>query len=287
LRTSALVLLGCFHTAACSSAAGGGASAWLQVDDATYAKGALVDGQVGPPVLGTYARTSWIAPGQDGTLLNGTLGPGATAVLLGLTSDEGYWILPAAAPDTQTPDQPRFFASLGFSTAIAATELQLHLVAVDAAGLRGPASTVSFGVLPAVPPSGGLVVELAWDTEADLDLHVIDPLDNELWAGDIVSPQPDPATGTTQGVFGFDSNANCLIDGKRAETVAWSMPPTGAFTVQVDAYSLCQAQAAHWKVFVLREGAIRMQAQGVATPADARFAKGRRGGVEVLSFDWQ
>jgi hypothetical protein len=285
LRTSLCCLL--LLASACGKAPGDGATAQLQVAGATYADGDLVSGDSGPAIVSTYARTSWVTPGQQGTLLSGTLGAGATAVLLGLVGDGGHWILPASAPDTQTPDQPTFSASLGFLASLTGPEARICLVAVDAGGRPGPASSANFGILPAAPPAGALVVELAWDTEADLDLHVVDPLGNELWAGDIASPQTDLSNGTTQGIFGFDSNANCVIDGRRAETVAWAAPPAGTYLVRVDAYSLCQASAAHWKTFVLRDGEIRMQAQGVATGADARFAKGRGGGVQALSFDWQ
>lgn len=273
--------------AGCSHAPGDGAGAQLQVAGGTWAEGGLAAGPGGPAVISTYTRASWITPGHQGVSLGGVLGPGATAVLIGMVGDDGYWILPASAPDTQTPDEPLFSTSLGFAASLTAAQVQLHLVAVDLAGRAGPASTVSFAVLPVAPPAGALVVELGWDSEADLDLHVVDPLGNELWAGDLASPVPDPSTGTSQGVFAFDSNANCLIDGRRSETVSWAAPPAGTYQVRVDAYSLCQATVAHWKVFVLRDGEVRMQAAGVATGADARFAKGRGAGVEALTFTWE
>jgi hypothetical protein len=273
---------------ACAKGPGSGVSAMLQVENAEYAPGALASvGDVGgPAVIDTYARTSWVAPGQQGKLLDGILGPGATTVLIGLDGDRGYWILPASAPDTQTPDEPTFRATLGFAASIAAPEVQVRLVAADLAGRTGAATVLPFGVLPVEPPTGALAVALAWDTEADLDLHVVDPLGTEIWADDITSPQPPPDAGTTPGVLDFDSNANCLIDGRRLENISWGTPPAGHYLVRVDAFSLCAAATAHWHVYVLRDSAVWRQSEGVATGADARFAKGRGNGVLALEFDW-
>jgi hypothetical protein len=273
---------------ACAKGPGSGVAALLQVEKATYASGnlAAVPDTAGPVVIGTYSRTSWVTPGQRGKLLDGTLGPGATAVLLGLEGDTGYWMLPASAPDTQTPDQPTFRATLGFATAIAGPEVQLRLVAVDLAGNTGAATLLPFSVLPVPAPSGALAVALAWDTEADLDLHVVDPLGAEIWSGDMFSPKPEPDAGITAGALDFDSNANCLIDGRRLETAAWDAPTAGHFLVRVDAYSLCAAAVAHWHVYVLRGSAVWLESEGVATGAEARFAKGRGQGVLALEFDW-
>lgn len=287
-RSTALLCASALLLVACSKAPGYGATAQLQVSGATYAAGALTGGNAGPAVISTYARNSSITPGHQEVLLDGTLGPGATAVLLGLPGDPGYWILPASPPDIETPDQPTFSASLGFAASIVSPQLQITVVAVDLAGQRGPASSVAFTVLRVAPPEVGLVVELDWDSEADLDLHVVDPFGNELWAGNLTTPaEPNADAGTSPGTFGFDSNANCVIDGLRAETATWAAPPPGTYVVRVDDFSLCRATVAHWNVYVLRDGVVRLQAQGVATPADSRFVKGPGGGIQALSFAWQ
>lgn len=282
---SALAVLGGLG---CAKGSGSGIEAVLQVENASYAAGNLAGfpDVGGPAVIDSYARTSWVTPGQRGKLLDGTLGSGATAVLIGLDGDPGYWILPASPPDTQTPDQPTFRATLDFSTALAGASAQLRLVGVDLAGNTGAPALLPFTVLPVTAPSGELAVVLAWDTEADLDLHVVDPLGSEIWAGDMFSPKPLPDAGTTAGALDFDSNANCVIDGRRLESVAWGVPPDGHFVVRVDAYSLCAASVAHWHVYVLRDSALWLASEGVATTADARFAKGRGNGVLAQEFDW-
>ena len=276
--------------AGCGTVAESGVDAKLQVEGATYVSGDLAslagaDGPaVGPAVIDSYARTSWVVPGRGGKLVTGTLGAGATAVLLGLDGDRGYWILPASAPNTQTPDLPTFQATLAFAASLDGVEARLRLVAVDIDDRTGPPTLVTFSVLPAAPPTATLVVALGWDSEADLDLHVLDPLGHEIWAGDISSPSL--SAGGSAGKLDFDSNANCVIDGRRLEAVAWASPPAGHYTVRVDDFSLCKASAAHWRALVLVQGAVSLEAQGVATGADARFAKQRGAGVLALEFDW-
>jgi hypothetical protein len=286
-RLACCVLLLC----GCEVAAGSGVDAQLQVEGATYAVGdlAALPDTGGPAVIDTYARTSWVTPGRGGKLMVGTLGPGATAVLLAIDEvqgEPGYWILGASPPDTQRPDQPTFAATLGLAASVVGSEIRLRLVAVDADGRAGPPTLVPFSVLPAAPPAGALVVALGWDSEADLDLHVVDPSGNEIWSRDIVSPPPADATGATSGLLDFDSNAGCTIDGRRLETVTWAVPPSGHYAVRVDDFSLCDAAAAHWRVYVLVDGVVALESQGVATAADARLAKQRGAGVLALEFDW-
>jgi len=280
-------LVGALLLAGCGTGARSGVEALLQVEGATYASGelaALADAG-GPAVVGTYARTSWVTPGRGGKSVSGTLGPGATAVLLAVDGDRGYWILGASAPDTQTPNEPTFAATLAFAASLSGLQIELRLVAVDMDGRRGPPTLLAFSVLPAAPPAGALVVALGWDSEADLDLHVVDPAGVEIWSGDIASP-PAADAGASAGRLDFDSTAGCLIDGRRLETVAWTAPPAGHYVARVDSFSLCDAPAAHWHVYALVDGAVALESQGVATGADARFAKARGAGVVALEFDW-
>jgi len=82
---------------------------------------------------------------------------------------------------------------------------------------------------PPGPPAGALVVSLEWDTEADLDLHVVTPDGVEIWAGNINSyqaPPPgtpvDPAAWQAGGILDLDSNAGCVIDGRQ---IWWDVRP--------------------------------------------------------------
>jgi hypothetical protein len=163
---------------------------------------------------------------------------------------------------------------------------------VDAAGRFGAPSVVSLTSAPPAPPNGTLVVSLSWDTEADLDLHVVVPGGVEVWAGNINSYQLPPP-GTVQdaswqdgGILDFDSNAGCVIDGRRAENVVWQAPPpSGTYLVRVDTASLCGVPDARWTVTVFENGAQVASSEGESLPTDTRFSKGPGSGVDALTFD--
>ena len=96
----------------------------------------------------------------------------------------------------------------------------------------------------------------------------------------------DPNDWQQGGMLDFDSNAGCVIDGRRQENVVWqAAPPPGTYLVRVATASLCGAPAARWNVDVLLDGADISAAEGESIPGDTRFSKGAGSGVQALAFD--
>ena len=94
------------------------------------------------------------------------------------------------------------------------------------------------------------MVSLDWDTESDLDLHVQFPSGDggtgEIWSrkptglplGSGGPPMPRPPW---LGYLDFDSNCECVIDGRGQENVFFRPPrPSGQFIARVDTFSLVQ-----------------------------------------------
>jgi hypothetical protein len=273
-----------------------GLEADLRVGNAQFVAGALDEAAPsgGPPVVSVFNSLTTVQPGQRDKPLSGTLAPSATAVALGLRGDRGYWIAAAGPPGLDAPDLPTFQSTLSFSAALPLGAVVLVVRAVDDAGRFGAAATVPLSSAPAAGPSGTLVVGLRWDSEADLDLHLVTPSGVEVWAGNINSyrapPPGTPADGSAWqqgGLLDFDSNAGCVIDGRRAEHVVWTAPPpAGTYRVRVDTASLCGVPAARWTVEVFGAGGVVITAsQGETVAGDARFSKGPGSGVQALTFD--
>jgi len=98
-------------------------------------------------------------------------------------------------------------------------------------------------------------------------------------------PPPD-AVALGYGLLDFDSNANCVIDGRRQENVIWRDPPAaGRYLVRVDTFSMCGQPAARWTVEATRDGAVVSRATGVGTDADTRFSHQAGAGVLALEID--
>src|SRR5262249_3084337 len=135
------------------------------------------------------------------------------------------------------------------------------------------------------PPDTTLSVTLAWDTEADLDLHLVTPSGTTIWAKNINSN--DPSTNpdyTTGGILDFDSNSNCQIDGRRREMIYCPQPPpSGHYIARVDTFSLCGEIYANWTVTVA--GAASTMASGHSVDRDTAFPHVAMAGVTAVEFD--
>jgi hypothetical protein len=285
--------LGAWCALACSSGASDDPAlgARMRLANAQFVSGATPEGQESPEVAEIDLLSTTIWPGYPDKALRGALGENATAAAIALSSDIGYWIVPAGVPDVSAPTLPTFRATASFSQTLSAGAYTLEVRAVDAAGHFGPPSRQVLTALPSAPARvvvGALVVTLTWDTESDIDLHVVDPLGNEIYHGAPNSRDPFKPGGSdvSNGALDADSNANCEIDGLRQEDVTWATaPPSGHYLVRVDTASLCGTPSAHWTVQVSLDNAAIGEATGVAFDSDTRGTHDRGAGLLVLEFD--
>jgi hypothetical protein len=270
LRRAAITLVAVGALASLAAGCGASASpesgitAFLRATNAQFVEGALTpDTSAGgsASISGVTINNTNVYPGEQNFPLSGTV-TGATA-LVGLENDVGYWIVPATVLDQTTAAGYSFTTQLTFSPLLPVGSHRLILRGVAADGTVGPAQLYKLDA--ATPASSGfpLVVTLAWDTEADLDLHVVMPnVDDpttpiEIWAKHPVG-LPVPVLGgppiypqqiANAPYLDFDSNSNCAIDGRRQESVLFPVaPPPGDYTVRVDTPSLCGQPDAQWSV---------------------------------------
>jgi hypothetical protein len=290
---AALALAGA-AAASCSNGvqADTGSDAYLRVPGGQFVRGPMPDGSAGGPAVTQLTLINndiWAGLADDP--IGGALAPDATAAAIGLQGDVGYWIVPAGVPSVAAPDDPTFSATAVFSEGIVLGSYTLVVRAVDDGGNFGLPSTQILVAEPSPtnpPPTGHLVVTLTWDTESNLDLHVVDPTGAEIYWGDQSSQPPQSfgaADGGSYGYVDYDSNASCVIDGLRREDAIWpDPPPSGQYTVRVDAASLCGQPDAHWTVSVVLEGNAIARASGIALDADTWGNHGLGAGQLALQF---
>jgi len=245
----------------------------------------------GPSVAQVTLVNDDIWAGLADDPIAGALAPGSTAAAIGLQGDVGYWIVAAGVPDVAMPDDPSFSATAVFAPGVVVGSYTLVVRAVDEQGHYGPAraQVLTAETSPTNPPAAGaLVVTLTWDTESNLDLYVVDPNGAEIdWNSQ--SSQPpfsfDQVDGGSYGYIDYDSNASCIVDGLRREDAIWpDPPPSGQYTVRVDAASLCGQPIANWTTRVLLHGKPIALASGVALDADTMGTHGPGAGVLALRF---
>jgi len=80
---------------------------------------------------------------------------------------------------------------------------------------------------------GDIQVSVAWETVADVDLHVVDPNGEEIYYGN--------RSSSSGGQLDIDANAACGTSSLFQENVGWDAQsaPTGQYTVRVDYWSGC------------------------------------------------
>jgi hypothetical protein len=273
--------------AGCESASNDpGLDALMRVANAQFYRGAPPAATDGPAIQSFNNSSNAIIPGQRSKPLSGLATPDTGAIALYLDGDRGYWIVLPGAADATALDQLTFSASLSFSPAIAPGAYTLVGRAVGLDGRFGPPETAQLTASADVPPGARLVITLAWDVNADLDLHVVPPDGVEIWAKHINSWEPmpggDPLSG---GILDFDSNSQCAIDGRRREHVTFMSPPSGHYVARVDTFSLCGEPLARWTLTATLDGNLLASALGPARDTDAAMPHEQGAGVLAAEFD--
>ncbi len=98
--------------------------------------------------------------------------------------------------------------------------------------------------------SGPLQVSLSFDSNDDVDLHVVTPAGVDVYYGN---------SSNTGGSLDLDSNPGCNIDYVNNENVVWpvsSTPAAGTYTVRVDLYQSCTRGPVNFTVKVSNCGAV-------------------------------
>ncbi len=300
-RRAPTLIAGLLLGAGCGGASPlSGVTANLRVSNGQFVPGTLVADltATGAAAQQINLPNTNVFAGQQNLSVSGAVQDGS-AVLVGLGDDVGYWIVPTTVADITLTDSYDFSTQLTFSPLIPVGKHPLIFRGVGTDGNPGPALVYQMNVTEPVP-TGGLVISLQWDTESDMDLHVVVPNTTdpttpiEIWykapvglAG--LNPGDPPYTAdqiAAAGYLDFDSNASCVIDGRRQENVIFTQtPPPGAYTVRVDANSLCGQPDAQWQVTATTGDGTQVGfAQWEATDADTRGA--HVAGSGRLAFDF-
>ena len=150
----------------------------------------------------------------------------------------------------------------------------VRIAAVSSGGAVGAAAECH-QVLQASVDFGEVQITVSWDSVADLDLHVVDPVDEEIYFG--------RREGRSGGVLDFQSHC----DPPRPfgnEHMAWSQgtPPRGVYVVRVNHWANCGAAQTNFVVNVYNYGRISTFSGTFTGPGDRG---GFGDGTEVGRFE--
>lgn len=157
---------------------------------------------------------------------------------------DGYYEVRLPSPQTDAQ------VLLAFAQSIPAAELDLLFAVADTVGRVGPFER--FPARVASVGTGDVQVTLSWNTDSDVDLHVVDPSGEEVYWGN--------RRAASGGELDLDSNAACAIDRGRNENITWPVgrAPRGRYTVRVDYWDSCGVGRTDYNVRVNSGGSVQI-----------------------------
>ncbi|HTB76969.1 MAG TPA: hypothetical protein VK762_27180 [Polyangiaceae bacterium] len=220
------------------------------------------DGGLEPlSVLSALTVSQIVVPGMLGKSIHGDVSGDTQAVGIRFPDmGSGYWVVPAGAPDTQTPGALGYSFSAGFNADDPPGNHTLRLVAIGPTGNAGTQFGIPVCLESSIPDNGhacnpsiappAAVFTLTWDTNFDLDMHVVGPA-GAVYDTKMRVPEPLEAGVTKippdEPFIDRDSMQNCVPDGLRQEDLVFpDTPPEGNYFLFVDPFSACGQNAVHF-----------------------------------------
>lgn len=201
--------------------------------DAALVEGAPPPGGAGPPI--TAALSSAFLAGGTAELRVASSDT-IDGLILGAADADAFIAVQLGGPDTAA----ELLVTLRRMTAEPAFELRVAATRGDNVG-----PYTEFALDPLDVPHGPIEVSLSWDSPADLDLHVVEPDETEIHAG-------DPASGSG-GELDLTSNNQCVDSPTRSEHAVWEpadSPLPGEYRVRVGHSSSCGAESTEFIVTI-------------------------------------
>jgi hypothetical protein len=231
---------------------------------ATFRAGAAPSGGSGPAV--TVSGTSAMITGGS-TIRTVSSTSAFTRIIVAVDGVSGYWEL--TLPSAVLTEA--IVLSLGQDIP------QSNFSVRYAGGTSGAVGTFQNENVNIVTVGTGPVqVSVSWNSNADVDLYLIEPGGAEIYYGRTTSP--------AGGVLDLDSNAGCST-GPRNENITYNTsPPRGTYTVRVNYWSACGAASTQYVVTVRVMGQATRTFNGTFT-GEGNFG-GSGAGTVITTFNY-
>lgn len=273
MKRSALVLGLLWLASGCDDgvSATSGLGEPIRVRGGQFFEGPLPGATGGPEVATIDSQNNLVTQGQAGKKLAGVAKKGATAVAARFEDlGTGYWIVPVGPEDPQTEGDLSWEMVMDYSASVKPGKHALLLAASDQLGTFGPTRDLPI-LVQALTPEGAAVISLSWDSNADLDLHVIGPNGKEADPKHVTTAlDMDGSLPPGAGVIDRDANAGCGQNGYRSESLIFVDPPApGLYQIRVDMFDACGAAAASFVISARQAGKTVFATKGRLLDLDA------------------
>jgi hypothetical protein len=237
----------------------------MRVQGAQLMRSAFPASAGGPSITVVDLRDTRVSAGEADNAIQGRASAGTFAINVGFEGEAAYWSVPVLLADEVNMGELQFKAIIDYARRLPPGPFQLLFQAVDGAGKAGEIRKAALEIVDPLP-SAILRFQLEWDAQVDADLVVQDPNGIIIDAKNIASTVP-PKVGSGSvpednwkngGVLDVDSNANCVIDGLRRETIYWQRePPKGVYRVYAALSSSCGLTHSAFRVVATYRGQSR------------------------------
>jgi hypothetical protein len=250
----------------------------IAVESAQFVEGALpgssplsdeelVEGvsPVSPNITSYDLSNQLILPGEPAKSLRGRASSDALAVGVRIEGEgSGYWLIPTRLADPMNQNELGWDLRAAFNPGLTPGRRRLLLSAVGDGERSGTQTAIQLCIANPIPDNNNvcdprrippeLVVSLAWDVAADLDLRVVTPEGKVVDAKHPSTALPDEdgnidASSVGVGRIDRDSNAGCRIDGLQRENLVFpSLPAPGNYLVYANLYDDCGQESVSFDV---------------------------------------
>lgn len=265
----------------------------IRIQGAELHQGPLGEDRGGPSVTQISRPKPLVLRGESSVALAGRLAQGGVALHIQAKGDDDHWVVNAKGEDFVFPSELVFSTHFALSHIIEEDELVLLLQAADKDGVLGPVTEVEFTISDE-RQSANLLVSLAWDAPADLDLYLELPDGTVVGAKNIhsfdLSPGSLPQSENPPGAFlDYDSNQECRLDLRNQEHILWheSIPLSGSYRVYAHLFSPCGNQVVNMVATARASTELLMISGASQTPFDSRHhpSEGEAPGLFMMEFE--
>ncbi len=221
-----------------------------------YIVGTFRTGEV-PPILQSVRRID-LAPLSGGYVRGGS-------ALISMGSQGHSWVNPLV----KVSGADGYFKLLGVGGGALSATLVLTISQNAPSGfvLEVASEQAAFNDMPiqlTKVGTGDVQVNVSWDVNSDIDLHVVEPSGDEIYSA-------NKGPSATGGQLDLESDGGCSNAGKRSQNITWprGRAARGGYTARVDYRWACGASKTNYVVTVNVKGQQPQVFYGSFAAADA------------------
>lgn len=201
---------------------------------ASFHSGSAPSGSSGPAIGTSFESTPLVGQPLRTLVSGGTF----DQIVISVSGVDGYWQLTLPSGVSS--------AEIVLAIAAAPPQTAFQLQAAGGVGSSFGARTTA-QVTTADLSTADVAVILKWNAPTDVDLHVFDPNNTEIYYNN---------TSADGGSLNLDSNPACSIDNVDQEIVSWptGQAPTGTYKVVPHWYADCGVTPVPWTLTIKVKG---------------------------------